>query len=234
MINEMDEIDGFTKVDKPIISAHRGGAELNPENTEKAFDYVILETNYTDAVEFDIRLTKDNVAVIIHDDYIDECEKCKACVKNMPNSVKEFKSLEHRMEFVTTINSVSYYNDSIATIPASTINAVNALGNVNTIFVGGNDRGVDLSELIEFLRNHQSIENIICLPKTGEYIKEGLNGENKNIVFFDELKEAVEYAKKVTKPNTICLLSPAASSYGYFKNFEERGKLFKQYVMENN
>ena len=62
----------FIKVDKPIISAHRGGAELNPENTEKAFDYVILETNYTDAVEFDIRLTKDNVAVIIHDDYIDE------------------------------------------------------------------------------------------------------------------------------------------------------------------
>ena len=149
-------------------------------------------------------------------------------------SMKEFEPLEHRMEFVATINDVSYYNDSIATIPASTINAVNALGNVNTIFVGGNDRGVDLSELIEFLRNHQSIENIICLPKTGEYIKEGLNGANKNIVFFDELKDAVEYAKKVTKPNTICLLSPAASSYGYFKNFEERGKLFKQYVMENN
>ena len=62
----------FTKVDKPIISAHRGGAELNPENTEKAFDYVILETTYSDAIEFDIRLTKDNVAVIIHDDYIDE------------------------------------------------------------------------------------------------------------------------------------------------------------------
>lgn len=149
-------------------------------------------------------------------------------------SIKEFKPLEHRMEFVATVNDVDYYNDSIATIPESTINAVNALKNVNTILVGGNDRGVDLSELIEFLRNNETIENIICLPKTGEYIKEGLEGVNKNVTFFEKLDEAVKYAKEVTKPNTICLLSPAASSYGYFKNFEERGTLFKQYVLENN
>ncbi|MBQ7410401.1 MAG: UDP-N-acetylmuramoyl-L-alanine--D-glutamate ligase [Clostridia bacterium] len=149
-------------------------------------------------------------------------------------SMKDFKPLEHRMEFVATVNEVDYYNDSIATIPESTMNAVNALKNVNTILVGGNDRGVDLSELIEFLRNNETIENIICLPKTGEYIKEGLVGVNKNVAFFDKLEEAVKYAKEVSKPNTICLLSPAASSYGYFKNFEERGKLFKQYVLENN
>lgn len=149
-------------------------------------------------------------------------------------SMKDFKPLEHRMEFVATVNEVDYYNDSIATIPESTMNAVNALKNVNTILVGGNDRGVDLSELIEFLRNNETIENIICLPKTGEYIKEGLVGVNKNVAFFEKLEEAVKYAKEVSKPNTICLLSPAASSYGYFKNFEERGKLFKQYVLENN
>ncbi|MBR3614142.1 MAG: UDP-N-acetylmuramoyl-L-alanine--D-glutamate ligase [Clostridia bacterium] len=149
-------------------------------------------------------------------------------------SIKEFKPLEHRMEFVATINNVSYYNDSIATIPASTINAVNALGNVNTILVGGNDRGVDLKELIEFLKNNKTIENIICLPKTGEYIKEGLKDSYKKIKYFEDLKEAVSFAKKVTKENTICLLSPAASSYGYFKNFEERGKLYKQYVLDEN
>ena len=57
-------------------------------------------------------------------------------------SIKTFKPLEHRMEFVAKVNGVDYYNDSIATIPASTINAVNALKNVNTILVGGNDRGV--------------------------------------------------------------------------------------------
>lgn len=146
------------------------------------------------------------------------------------NSIKEFKPLEHRMEYFATINGVDYYNDSIATIPESTINAVNALKNVNTIFLGGNDRGVDLRGLIEFLKNNETIENIVCLPKTGEYIRDGLVDSNKKVKFFEDLKPAVDWAMSVTKKDTICLLSPAASSYGYFKNFEERGKLFKQYV----
>ncbi len=162
------------------------------------------------------------------------CEILNLDIEKAVSSIKEFKPLEHRMEFVSTINNVSYYNDSIATIPASTINAVNALEKVNTILVGGNDRGVDLVELIEFLRNHETIENIICLPKTGEYIKDRLKNSSKNINYFEDLKDAVAFAKKVTKENTICLLSPAASSYGYFKNFEERGKLFKQYVLDGN
>ena len=71
------------------------------------------------------------------------------------------------------------------------------------------------------------------MPKTGEYIKEGLSQSSKNVKYVDDLKEAVMMAKKITKKNTVCLLSPAASSYGYFKNFEERGNLFKQYVREN-
>ena len=162
------------------------------------------------------------------------CNILNLDIEKAINSIKEFKPLEHRMEFVANIDGVSYYNDSIATIPESTINAVNALKNVNTILVGGNDRGVDLSQLIEFLRTHETIENIICLPKTGEYIKEGLSGVDKKVEFFDDLENAVKFAKKVTKENTICLLSPAASSYGYFKNFEERGKLFKKYVLDEN
>lgn len=158
------------------------------------------------------------------------CQILNLDIKKVINSIKEFKPLEHRMEFVANINGVDYYNDSIATIPESTIDAVNAIKNVNTIIVGGKDRGVNLTELINFLKT-SNIENIICLPKTGEYIKEGLESSNKKVYFTNELEEAVNIAKKVTKKNTVCLLSPAASSYGYFKNFEERGKLFKKYVI---
>lgn len=147
-------------------------------------------------------------------------------------SIKEFKPLEHRMEFVANVDGVDYYNDSIATIPESTINAINAIKNINTLIVGGKDRGVNLQELITFL-DKSDIENIICLPKTGEYIKEGLKNSKKNVVFKEKLEEAVDLAKKVTKKGKVCLLSPAASSYGYFKNFEERGRLFKKYVNEN-
>ena len=158
------------------------------------------------------------------------CQILNLDIDKAIESIKAFKPLEHRMEYVATINGVDYYNDSIATIPESTINAVNALEKVNTLIVGGKDRGVDLSELIEYLKTNETVENIICLPKTGEFIKEGLKDSNKNVIFTEKLEEAVKLAKQLTKENMICLLSPAASSYGYFKNFEERGRLYKEYV----
>lgn len=158
------------------------------------------------------------------------CHILNLNIEEAVKSIKEFKPLEHRLEFVATINEVEYYNNSIATIPESTIEAIKALKNVNTVIVGGKDRGVNLSSFIEYLKTCE-VENIICLPKTGEYIKHGLEGSNKRVYFTNELEEAVKIAKEVTRKGTSCLLSPAASSYGYFKNFEERGKLFKQYVM---
>lgn len=146
-------------------------------------------------------------------------------------TVNNFKPLEHRMEFVGTYNEVDYYNDSIATIPESTINCIKALEKVNTLIVGGNDRGIDLTDFIKYLEN-TDIENIICLPKTGEYIYNQINKKNKTVIWVENLEEAVGYAKKLTKKGTICALSPAASSYGYFKNFKERGEKFKQLVRE--
>ena len=147
-------------------------------------------------------------------------------------SIKNFKPLEHRLEYVGNFENIDYYNDSIATIPEATINGINAIKNINTIIIGGKDRGVNLNNLIEFLKTSE-IENIICLPKTGEYIKNGLSGSSKNVIYVESLEEAVKIAKKVTKKNSVCMLSPAAASYGYFKNFEERGNLFKKYVKEN-
>ena len=144
-------------------------------------------------------------------------------------SISEFNPLEHRLEYVGTFDGVEYYNDSIATIPEATIESIKALEKVNTLIVGGNDRGVNQEKLIQFLFASK-IENIICLPKTGRYIYEGLKQSNKNLINVINMEEAVKYAKKVTKKGTICLLSPAASSYGYFKNFKERGNTFKYYV----
>lgn len=145
------------------------------------------------------------------------------------NSINEFNPLEHRLEYVGTFGDVEYYNDSIATIPEATIESIKALEKVNTLIVGGNDRGVNQQKLIQFLFD-STIENIICLPKTGIYIYEGLKKSDKNLINAKNLEEAVKCAKKVTKKGTICLLSPAASSYGYFKNFKERGNTFKYYV----
>lgn len=144
-------------------------------------------------------------------------------------SIKNMKGLEHRLEFVGKIEGIEFYNDSISTVPESTIQGIEALKNVNTIIVGGNDRGLDLTLLIEYLRK-SSIENIICISMTGEYIYNQLKTSGKNVVKLNDLKEAVNLSKKITKKDAICLLSPAASSYDQFKNFEERGSKFKEYV----
>ena len=145
-------------------------------------------------------------------------------------TINEFNPLEHRLEYVGKIDGVEYYNDSIATIPEAAIESVRALENVNTLIVGGNDRGVNQESLINFL-SKSNVENIICLPKTGEYIYDGLKEIDKNTIKVENMEEAVKIAKEVTKKNTICLLSPAASSYGYFKNFKERGNIFKKLII---
>jgi len=145
------------------------------------------------------------------------------------STINSFNPLEHRLEYVGKFDGVEYYNDSIATIPEATIESINALEKVNTLIVGGNDRGVDQTELIKFLISSE-VENIICLQKTGEYIQEGLKETDKNVKLVNTIEEAVTTAKEVTKKETICVLSPAASSYGYFKNFKERGNKFKELV----
>ena len=143
--------------------------------------------------------------------------------------VSEFKPLEHRMELVWTFDWVTYYNDSIATIPESTINSLKSIPNVNTLILWWMDRWIDYSKLIEFV-NNSNVENIICLPKTGHDLQPKLT---KKTYKAEDLIHAVETAKKVTKKWTVCLLSPAASSYTFFKNFEERGRLFKEYVKKS-
>ena len=140
-------------------------------------------------------------------------------------SIKTFKPLEHRMEYVGTYNNIKYYNDSIATIPEATINCIETLKDVDTIIFGGLDRGIDYNKLINYF-NSSNIENFICMPETGYKVADKLN--KTNIYKVETLEEAVEIAKKVTK--NICILSPAAPSYNAFKNFEEKGKKYKELI----
>lgn len=142
-------------------------------------------------------------------------------------SISEFKTLEHRLEFVGEYDGILYYDNSIATIPKATIEAVKALKNVDTLIIGGMDRGLDYTDFINFL-NESNISNIICMPKTGHDIAKKLKEEKTHIV--ETLQEAVDIAKKCTTKGRICLLSPAAASYGFFKNFEEKGNLYKELV----
>ena len=145
------------------------------------------------------------------------------------NVINSFKPLEHRLEMVGTYNDITYFNDTIATIPEATINGINGLGNVDTLIFGGLDRKIDYSGFVEFLRN-SDISNLIGIPDTGYDICDKLNGSDKNIFKVETLDEAVDLADKYTKKGCVCLLSPAATSYNRFKNFEEKGNYYKTVI----
>lgn len=152
-------------------------------------------------------------------------------LKIASDTIYKFKSLPHRLEKVGTIDGVTYYNDSIATIPEAAIMCIETLKKVNTIIIGGMDRGITYEPFASYL-DECNVENIVCVYETGKKIKSMLEKLNtkKIVKYFDNLEQATKYAKKVTKKGTICVLSPAAASYGHFKNFEERGNAFKEYV----
>ena len=147
-------------------------------------------------------------------------------------SINEFKTLSHRLEFVGKYDDVLYYDNSIATIPMATIEAIKALKEVDTLIIGGMDRGIDYKEFIDYLNSDdiysKSISTIICMPKTGHDIAKSLDPKKVHIV--ETLEEAVSVSKKYTAKNKICLLSTAAASYGFFKNFEEKGDLFQELI----
>lgn len=150
-------------------------------------------------------------------------------------SIENFKGLEHRLEYVEEIDGVEYYNDSIATIPDATIQAIETFKNMKTLILGGGDSGIDHKGLIKLINNiydneNYSLENIILLPDTGHSLAKEIRDEYKKYIVKDVI-EAAEKAVEITKEG-VCVLSPAAVSYGYYKNFEERGNMFKDKIRE--
>lgn len=148
-------------------------------------------------------------------------------------SIEEFKPLAHRLQYVDTVKGITYYNDSISTIPEATIAALDAIKNVDTLILGGNDRGIDYSILAKELPKY-SLRNIAFTGKAGRRIAGLLNemGVHYNTMVSDDYKDIVLWCSKVTKQGCTCLLSPAASSYDMFKNFEHRGETFTELVRE--
>ena len=142
--------------------------------------------------------------------------------------LKLFNGLEHRLEYLGNVDGIDYYNDSISTIPRATIMAADSVKNCKTLLIGGMDRGISYDELIEFAKKNSQY-NYVFMYATGKRIYKELK-DNKNCYYEKDLQSALNTAKKITSEGEAIILSPAAPSYGDFKDFEDRGNTFKKYL----
>jgi UDP-N-acetylmuramoylalanine--D-glutamate ligase len=157
--------------------------------------------------------------------------------KTIRIAIKEFKQLPHRLEYVGRFRKIEFYNDSLATIPEATIAAVDTFkGKLQTIILGGHEAGQNFEELAKKILA-SNIKNLIFFPPTGKKIwrailKEKRNKNLKNLkpYFVESMKDAVLIAFNETKGGKVCLLSCASPSFGLFKNYKQRGNLFKKFV----
>lgn len=143
--------------------------------------------------------------------------------------LKEFKGVEHRLEYVDTINGVTYYNDSKATNCVSTITALNSFDKPIILLLGGYDRGHSFHDLDDSMKN---VKCVVCFGETKNRIEEFCNDLNIKCYKNDTLKEAMNVVKDICTPGDVVLLSPACASWDQYDKFEDRGDEFKNLVRE--
>jgi len=146
-------------------------------------------------------------------------------------AVKAFTGVEHRMEYVAVKRGVKYYNDSKGTNPDAAIKAVNAMRSPTFLIAGGFDKHADYGEWIRSFDN--KVKCLVLIGDTAPTIAAcaKVNGFAHTIIVRD-LYEAISFCAKNAKEGEAVLLSPACASWGMFKNYEERGRLFKELVFD--
>lgn len=150
-------------------------------------------------------------------------------MENLKKGLTSFKAVEHRIEYVATKKGVTYYNDSKGTNPDAAIKGIQAMSRPTLLIGGGYDKGSDYEEWLSACAG--KITYLVLIGQTKEKIAETAKKLGIGpVVLLDTFEEAMQFCVTNAKPGDAVLLSPACASWGMFKNYEERGKMFKDYV----
>ena len=141
--------------------------------------------------------------------------------------LKEFKGVEHRIEYVTEIDGRLFYNDAKSTNCEATITALKSFERPTILLLGGLDRGHSFEPLNDYLTH---VKEILCYGETKDRIKKWCQDINVKCTSFETLEEATKEAYKISDKGDIILLSPACASWDQFDSFEKRGEKFKEIV----
>lgn len=155
--------------------------------------------------------------------------------QEMREGIKGFRGVPHRIEFVRSWRGAQWYNDSIATAPERTLAAIRSFSGPLILLLGGRDKDLPWEDLAKVI--HQRVDHVILFGEAAEKIEAALGARQPGQRPFsqtrvEKLQQAVSAAARLAQPGHVVLLSPGGTSYDEFKDFEERGERFKEWVNE--
>lgn len=156
-------------------------------------------------------------------------------VDAIKKAVVSFKGLPHRLEFVRELNGVKYFDDSYSSAPSASIAAIKSFVEPEIVILGGFDRGLDLTELIEAIIKQANIKHLLLIGDTRTKIANQLRACGFTVfteLASKNLSDIVKVAHEHAQPGDVVILTPGCPSFDMFKNFEERGDIFKKSVRE--
>lgn len=150
-------------------------------------------------------------------------------VETIRDAIRKFRAVEHRIEYVDTINEVIYYNDSKGTNTDASIKAIEAMTRPTILIAGGYDKKVSFDDWAKAFGN--KVKCLVLLGETSKQIADTVKKYGfENIVYAKSLEEAVKQCENNAQPGDAVLLSPACASWDMFKSYEQRGDMFKEFV----
>ncbi|CCY72018.1 uDP-N-acetylmuramoylalanine--D-glutamate ligase [Clostridium sp. CAG:921] len=184
-------------------------------------------------------ISVDDIAIKGEKNYLNICAAICAVkdiisIDDIVKTLKSFNGVEHRLEYVDTVFGVKYYNDSISTTPGKAMAALTSFDKKIILIAGGSDKNLDYTSLGDKIINSAKV--LILLGATKNKIKKAVldsklyDSSKIKLEEVDSLEEAVLIASKISKSGDIVVMSPASASFDMFKNYKERGKLFKNLV----
>ncbi len=153
------------------------------------------------------------------------------------DGIRSFQPLPHRLSPIGTYHGIRWVDDSISTACETCIQALNSLPDTDTVLIGGMDRGINYTQLLDYLAD-SPVPHIILMSDSGRRIRTEAETYPESLrsrmQYAEDLPEAVALAKQITEKGRICLMSPAAASYNVYQNFEKRGEHFRQLAMQDS
>lgn len=159
--------------------------------------------------------------------------------ENIRKAIRDFKGLPHRLEFVTEVDGVRYFNDSYSTTAHTSMAAVDSFEEPTVLIAGGSDKGLNYEEWAKKILTKANLEMVVLIGDTAEMMAGAIRDAEKlpgveatptEVVMAKDLEEAVEKGRKYLRSGGVVVMSPAAASFGLFKNYKERGERFREIV----